>query len=188
MSYEPEKNKEYLRLRYLQSRREIFALIGERCAICGSEDSLEVDHIDWRQKSMEMPGVITKGNRESVHEELKKCQALCKRHHSEKTIRDRSEMRHKNVTHGKMYAWMKMKCQCEECNQARSKWNSDRNAKRRLSSGKDRGSYTTRRAVQEGRAEMPEHGDSRRYKTWGCRCEKCLAANSLRKRSSSTKN
>lgn len=65
-----------------------------------------------------------------VREELDKCQLLCRDCHQLKTGKENS-----GYTHGTIYAWMKVKCKCDTCTQAKKAWNEDRNAKRRKVGG-----------------------------------------------------
>ena len=80
--------------------------------MCGSADSLEIDHIDYESKSFSVSrlwGV----NESDFWAEIGKCQLLCSEHHVEKT-KVESSLRHP-ITHGKYWAAYKYKCGCEVC-------------------------------------------------------------------------
>ena len=68
-------------------------------------------------------------------------------------------------THGTQYGWMKKKCNCVECEQAKRIWHEERNSKRRGTSP-SKGSY----------GRETSHGDRLHYKR-GCRCDLCKRAN-----------
>lgn len=144
MSYEPEKNKAYLNERYAEQRAMFIALLGGKCAVCGVKENLQIDHIYWQNKGFDVGQLWGKKSLPKVLEELDKCQLLCEDHHKLKTKQDQAEMSYyKPINHGKMYAWMKLKCLCEVCTEARHTWHDQRNAKRRA--GPARGPYQSRK-------------------------------------------
>lgn len=59
-----------------------------------------------------------------------------------------------SFTHGTLYAWMKMKCDCDECLAAKRDWNDARNAARRT--GESRGHYRRTAPVANPRQDAPE--------------------------------
>lgn len=69
--------------RYHAKRAQAVAILGGVCAVCGTADDLELDHIDPAAKS------FTLNNQKlgRYMAELGKCQLLCARHHREKTAR-----------------------------------------------------------------------------------------------------
>lgn len=72
-----------------RSRREAWiAEQGGRCVHCGSDDRLEVDHIEPALKEIEI-GALWAYSDEVRERELAKCQVLCKTCHIEKTRADR---------------------------------------------------------------------------------------------------
>lgn len=151
MSYPPEKNKQYLKDRYEKQRAEIIALLGGVCAVCGSPEALEVDHIDWVKKTVDVGRLWTKNTRPLLDAELEKCQLLCKDHHIQKSKSDQMEMRAAGLAgftpfkHGTVYSFMRKKCNCIICDERKREWYDARNAARRKSGG--RGPY--RRKVRD---------------------------------------
>jgi hypothetical protein len=122
----PKMSKEYHREYYhLKRRKPMLDYLGGKCVVCGTVENLEFDHIDPSLKSFSINVKMTLNNPE-VKAELDKCQLLCKDHHRDKTAAENS-----GFTHGTMYAWMKAKCTCDTCTQAKWKWHDERNAKRR---------------------------------------------------------
>lgn len=147
---------------YYRRRALIFQHYGGCCVRCGSTEDLEMDHIDRSAKTMQFQDCVTANwIREDVAEEMLNMQLLCNGCHIEKTAKE-----NKGFEHGTIYAWMKKKCECEVCSDAKRKWHDDRNERRRQPDG-PRGPYG-----------LPaEHGTQKRYKR-GCKCPDCRAANS----------
>ena len=143
MAYDPEKNREYLRKRYADQRADFYARLGGVCAVCGTDENLQIDHVDRKKKSFNIGRLWPAKDLPKAYKELKKCQLLCEPHHVEKTAREQREDRSGTFTHGTVYAWMKVKCGCDECMAAKRTWHDARNAKRRT--GAARGPY--RRSV-----------------------------------------
>lgn len=157
----------YHRRYYVEQRRpRLLAYLGGRCAVCGATEDLQFDHIDPTLKSFEINANLTLNA--EVKAELDKCQLLCEPHHLEKTSRE-----HSGFTHGTVYAWMKAKCECDECSSAKRGWNDSRNEKRRATAAPrgPRGPYE----------KDPAHGTTKRYRR-GCRCTPCRGANSQKAR------
>ena len=140
-------------------RKSVYEYIGGKCAVCGSTDRLEVDHIDPEQKSFEISRNLTLDDR--LKQELDKCQLLCADHHMAKTISDRPPF-----THGTIYGFMKVKCHCSECEARKRVWYDERNERRRSQSENKKGAY--RRPA--------DHGEVLMYRR-GCRCDECRKAN-----------
>lgn len=170
MSYSKEENKAYLRERYHNQRSTFIAYLGGHCVKCGATEDLEFDHIEPALKSFTIAKLWPERQLDEVYKELDKCQLLCSTHHQEKTT-----LEHKNGTiyhppfqHGTMYGWMKKKCGCEECTQAKTIWNTERNKTRRSRSNGTRDIY---------KLEMP-HGSLRKYGR-GCKCFDCKLANAI---------
>lgn len=120
------REKEYHRQYYYSRRQKLYNYLGGKCVQCESTKNLEFDHIDPSLKSFDIKKNHTI---DSIKNELDKCQLLCNTCHSKKTAKENT-----GITHGSVYAWMKAKCKCEECTSARSKYNQERNLKRRKSS------------------------------------------------------
>lgn len=79
-----EKQIEYQR-NWMRKRRAEWLAIHGPCVLCGSNERLEVDHIDRRSKVDHRVWSWSKKRRE---DELAKCQILCKKCHISKTIKD----------------------------------------------------------------------------------------------------
>jgi hypothetical protein len=85
-------HKEYQIKRYHKRMEEARQKLGGRCVNCGCEDDLEIDHIDWRTKSIPLNKLwsIAKAR---FDKELEKCQLLCDPCHNDKSRFDISEIR-----------------------------------------------------------------------------------------------
>lgn len=93
----------YSRAYYKKRRDELLARLGGRCVICGSTDSLEIDHIDPATKSFTLSDMILHMSKEKLRCELDKCQLLCRKCHLEKSKQDLSKMfsKEKHPMYGK---------------------------------------------------------------------------------------
>lgn len=82
------KSKESHRIRnlhYYHNRRELLIQqLGGKCAICGSTENLEFDHIDSTSKGFDLSRCLTQ-NIDTVLDESSKCQLLCRACHIQKT-------------------------------------------------------------------------------------------------------
>lgn len=169
------KDKQAVREYHLNNwhrlRKQYLELLGNECVKCGSNEDLEFDHIDPTEKEYEIKALTTR-KRETILKELAKCQLLCKSCHLQKTIAERADFRH-----GTEYGWMKKKCSCAKCYEAKRAWHDKRNARRRLSSDSSRGPYS----------KNPGHGTTAKYHR-GCRCDKCRAANAAKARAARAKS
>jgi hypothetical protein len=159
-----QEHRDYHRKNYHRIRNIYIELLGGACKKCDSTQVLQFDHIDPSNKSYNISELVTK-KQETVLAELAKCQLLCKVCHAKKTAAENS-----GYTHGTTYAWMRKKCTCDTCALAKRKWNDQRNANRRSTTG-SRGPYE----------KNPDHGTTKRYYR-GCRCQDCRAANAKRER------
>jgi 5-methylcytosine-specific restriction endonuclease McrA len=75
---------------YRQRRDEYRAILGGKCAHCGTDEGLQFDHINWRTKSFCIAKLMSV-KQERAREELKKCQLLCHPCHVIKNRSDRAE-------------------------------------------------------------------------------------------------
>lgn len=145
--------KEYHKDYWHKRRKKIIDYLGGSCAKCGSTENLEFDHIDPNKKSYDISrGMSLKNNKE----EIDKCQLLCNICHLEKTTMENS-----GITHGSIYSWMKIKCECATCQKSKRLWYDKRNERRR-SLDNPRGPYE----------KTPPHGTNKMYRR-GCRCQEC---------------
>lgn len=77
-------HKAYQLKRYHERRKEALELLGGKCNKCGKKENLEIDHIDYMQKSCYISKIWSMKD-EIFFIELSKCQLLCKVCHLEKT-------------------------------------------------------------------------------------------------------
>ena len=79
---------------YKKNKEKVMIALGNKCARCGCEHDLQIDHIDPLIKKFD----ITKKlgcNLGSLWEEIHKCQLLCKPCHKEKTKEDHKSIQMK---------------------------------------------------------------------------------------------
>lgn len=100
--------REYMRRRYNERRALAIQWLGGKCIKCGSEDDLEIDHINPSTKAFSIDqlrsqSVIT------FWTEIAKCQLLCKRHHAKK---------HTCTEHGSATMYRNHGCRCASCKRA----------------------------------------------------------------------
>ena len=113
--------KEYHKAYYQKRKSKVIDFLGGKCVICGSTEQLEIDHINPSDKTFS----INKKLSIKHINELEKCQLLCAIHHREKTAKENS-----GFTHGTIYGFMRKKCTCDECQEAKNTFNKDRKAAR----------------------------------------------------------
>lgn len=137
--YPPEKNAAYLAARYASQRERFFQhLGGKKCAACGTDDpdaGYQFDHIDPSSKSFPVGRLWSTKDLPRALEELSKCQVLCAACHTSKTATERRGVE-RGFTHGRLYGWMKKKCQCHACQTHKREWHDQRNAKRRAAAAR----------------------------------------------------
>lgn len=100
----------YLRRRYAERRSWAIAQLGGVCCRCGSTEDLELDHINRSEKLFEVSLAVYKRRLDDPEllAELRKCQVLCTRCHTKKSVAERS------VEHGGGLSG-KRNCKCELC-------------------------------------------------------------------------
>lgn len=87
--------KEYMRkyqLEWMRKRRQDWIDENGPCVHCGSDQDLEVDHIDASTKVW-TPAKIWSRKQEDRDAELAKCQVLCEDCHKKKTLKSREHAR-----------------------------------------------------------------------------------------------
>lgn len=99
--------REYMKRRWEQRRASAIEHLGGKCAVCGSTNRLEFDHIDPATKLMSIAKASSRSEA-FFWAEVEKCQLLCNRHHKAKT---RSE---RQVPHGGGESGRKG-CKCARC-------------------------------------------------------------------------
>lgn len=73
----------YVLERYHARRDEAVRRLGGQCVVCGTRESLELDHIDPLDKSFPI-GKLWSVAQKTYDLEVAKCQLLCSEHHKEK--------------------------------------------------------------------------------------------------------
>jgi hypothetical protein len=137
-------NSEYLKRRYSEQREWFVSLLGGRCKRCGTQQQLEIDHIDPSKKKIRLGALFTKKTIVAALIELvEKCQLLCERCHAQKSAEE-AMAKARRFEHGTVYGWMKAKCDCQICTTAKWQWHDARNARRHTGV---RNQYQTRRRV-----------------------------------------
>jgi len=121
--------------KYYKVRKKILNFLGNKCAYCGAEENLEIDHIDCTQKKF---NIAKKYYLEEslLFEEIKKCQLLCADCHHKKSIDERGY--NSRDQHGTDSCYGHGKCRCELCRKAHSEAMKECRRKRKLRTGKDR--------------------------------------------------
>lgn len=107
-----EKDKMYQLSRYHQRRAFILNHLGGCCAECGSEEDLEIDHVDNKSTKIQISKNWSMA-KSKLLKELQDCQLLCGKCHDEKSIQERGHT--PGFTHGTYYAYRHGCCRCEEC-------------------------------------------------------------------------
>ena len=80
-----EEMKLYMRKYRENKRKYIKEKFGGKCTVCGSTESLEFDHIERSTKVEAIASLLTH-KKETLENELNKCQLLCKECHYIKSI------------------------------------------------------------------------------------------------------
>lgn len=122
-----EYMSEYMLRRYHERMGRAREMLGGKCAQCGIDEDLHLDHIDYRTKSFTI-AKLWSVSEERFLAELKKCQLLCRPHHEEKSVEEIREMSFireakkrettRGFRHGTVWSYRKHKCRCEDCIQA----------------------------------------------------------------------
>lgn len=115
MTHTPETRKRALEK--VRARRVKWLEENGPCVKCGSDENLEVDHIDPSEKTSHRIWSWSDERREA---ELKKCQVLCRECHEKKTGFENS-FRSQGVRHGTGTAYRRYGCRCEICMEHRRK-------------------------------------------------------------------
>lgn len=118
MQKDKQTRKEYM-LKYqrewMRDRRQQWIQENGPCRHCGTWESLEVDHIDPKLKTMQAASLWSR-RKEIRDKELANCQVLCKECHLKKTLSERPPLKHGST---KMYD--RMGCRCDLCKATKSK-------------------------------------------------------------------
>ena len=124
-----EAKRKYQREWMASRRLDWIESKGGRCALCGSADRLEVDHIDPSTKLMQPREIWSRAER-IRDAELAKCQVLCGICHLDKTLAEGS-LAVRAVQHGGGSTG-KRGCQCEPCKTKRNSYDRQRRASKKM--------------------------------------------------------
>jgi 5-methylcytosine-specific restriction endonuclease McrA len=111
MSKNREQRRAYLReyqRRWVAKNRAEYMSSAGPCVVCGSDDNLEVDHIN---PDLKVDHRIWSWKLDRRLKELEKCQILCKSCHLKKTIAERAPPHGHNSRY-------RSGCRCDECRKA----------------------------------------------------------------------
>jgi 5-methylcytosine-specific restriction endonuclease McrA len=109
--------KRYMADRYERRMQEARSFLGGRCAICGSIETLEFDHIDPSSKSFTIGSKAAGIAKDKFWNEVSKCQLLCRTCHELKSIKDSGKQVAKG-THGTISSYRY--CRCSLCRAAKN--------------------------------------------------------------------
>lgn len=123
---DPEKYRKYRR--EYHARRKDAWFEGKVCAGCGSDENLQLDHVDPSQKVTHRVWFWSQERRDV---ELAKCQALCAPCHREKTTLQQ-ELTHGYTPrqHGERRTY-NAGCRCRPCKDAAAQYSRDRRARKK---------------------------------------------------------
>lgn len=107
--------RKYLKRRYDERRAEGKALLGGKCAECGSIERLEFDHLNPKTKALDLATQVRTCTREVFLKEVLKCQLLCKGCHKKRSDHQSS------VEHGGGQSGKK-NCPCVPCKERKRQY------------------------------------------------------------------
>ena len=84
-SYHREYSKNY----YHKRKNELIELLGGQCIKCGSKHDLQFDHKNPKLRKFKI-GKLLNFKKEEVFKEVKKCQLLCRKCHTGKSVKEGS--------------------------------------------------------------------------------------------------
>ena len=109
----------YMRDRRLRRRKELEAMKGGKCQICGSDKHLHFDHRVNSDRSFRLSGARLDGSWEAILKELTKCDLLCADCHLDKTrANNETGGGHNKISddaHGNEVLYRTKRCSCNEC-------------------------------------------------------------------------
>lgn len=154
----------YRKQKYQEARQRIVQQLGGRCAHCGTDQALEIDHIDKAGKCFEVSVKCWCMSKERLAVEVAKCQLLCATCHEKKSIKDLGNSPARG-THGTLSA--ARYCSCEACKTAKRDYMQAYRSKRRIAQGRP-----DVRCPRTGLVHGTKHG----YSYYACRCAPCTSA------------
>lgn len=114
----------YDQSRYESKRERLLHIVGTSCAICGSSEMLEFDHIDPEDKSFSIMAHWGRPIDELIPE-LAKCRTLCHSCHKETASYGRPTVEHGGGLSGKK------NCKCDLCKARKAEYMRTYSARRR---------------------------------------------------------
>lgn len=108
------------RLKRQQRRQKFIDLLGGKCKRCGSKENLQFDHINKKDKTIDIAHSIDT-KEDILLNELKKCQLLCPKCHLEKT-KENWDWFVPKPRHGTVWYYKKYRCRCDDCRKAMSEY------------------------------------------------------------------
>ena len=134
-----EKRAAYAIKRYRERISLAKDLLGNKCFHCGKLEELELDHINPSTKKYSFDHAV--GLRlETFLEEVKKCQLLCKRCHTQKSISDAgknviiNQKTGEIVLHGTPTSYKH--CKCSLCKEAKSVYGRNYKLRKKINKNK----------------------------------------------------
>lgn len=113
MGYTGDKKREYSRIWVADRRKSFF--VGKKCNKCGSIESLELHHVDPKNK---VANSIWSWSKQRREDEIKKCIVLCNICHRKETLKQLSVP----IIHGTHNCYASSKCRCLLCKNAQSEY------------------------------------------------------------------
>jgi len=118
-TYMREYMRKYAMRRYYAKKQALIDKLGGKCAVCGSTDRLEFDHVKHGSRAFTITSKVWWAKSEAVASELAKCQLLCHACHMLKSIQEKGHTP-ASGTHGTLAAYRY--CKCEECREANKRY------------------------------------------------------------------
>lgn len=118
MSSSNEYMRQYMKDRYHRRKLEAVQRLGGKCVSCGSGD-VQFDHMMREGKAFTIGKTLAGVAEKRLEEELKKCQLLCQKCHSEKTLNDLGQRDAREV-HGTLSSYRY--CRCSLCRTAKREY------------------------------------------------------------------
>lgn len=121
-----QQRAQYMRERRKNIRLKILQKLGNVCSSCGSSFALEVNHIDRKQKTSTIASMYD-SKWETIEEELKKCNLLCKKCHVAYTAKQWANGEiipvnkgaRRDYEHGTLGMYNNRSCRCDLCKKAK---------------------------------------------------------------------
>ncbi len=107
--------------RYYKLRGEAIASLGGKCVECGIKENLQLDHKNKEDKEIEVSRMLSVSLKRFWNE-VKKCQLLCAKCHSKKTIIESGKKIAKG-RHGTISSYRY--CRCKLCKEAKSEYSKE---------------------------------------------------------------